>query len=503
MRTLKQKVMTKLIFFFIFFFLLSWIFFTFKITEVPPGINGDEAAIGYNAILVARDGHDSKGKFLPLFVSGSENSDYKQPITFYSTVLAFKIFGSSYALLREVSVFFVLVSAMLIFFLGKEVLGLKAGILSLIIFTTIPAVLIQSHLALENIAPVPFIILWLLMLKFYQKNLKRGYLHLAGFFLGISILSYPGMRIIFPVFLLMTLFFLIHLNRAKDIRKKLTAISSFTIVALIFPIFMLLAKNQYPGAILSNNRPQPIQGYQEFLLPYISSFDPSFLFISGDSTPYHSTGRQGVFLLSTLPLFALGLFSIAQKKDSLLTFILIAFFLTPILYGLPGSIHRGSRLLVLLPMYTIITSLGFLRFFDIKNKFKRHIFVFFVSFLIALNYTDFVRDFWYEYPQRVKSEFAKPYQLVFKRAQYLAKVNNLIPYIQSDFQKQNQLAINFFEITFFPAKLKLWNDNQKVPRSSVIIVSDYVLFNKKGIQQEKIDDFGFGLLINKSSNEIQ
>jgi len=440
---------------------------------------------------------------LPLFVSTSNQTDWKQPITFYSTVLAFKIFGPSYGLLRRVSVIFVLVSAMLIFLLGREILGLKAGILSLIIFITIPAVLIQSHLALENIAPVPFTILWLLMLKLYQKNLRKRYLYWSALFLSIGVLSYPGMRIIFPVFLLITLFFLIYLNKIKSFRKKLSVIFSFTIVALSFPALMLLAKNQYPGAILSNNGPHGIQSYQEFLLPFISSFDPSFLFIQGDSTPYHSTGRQGVFLLATLPLFALGIFTVAQKKDPFLMFILLSFLFAPLLYGLPGSIHRGSRLLVLLPPYTIIATLGFLKFFDIKNISFRYISIFLIAFLIVLNEVDFVKDYWYEYPQRVKSEFAKPYQLVFERAKYLARAYNLTPYIQSDFKSQNEIAESFFEIVLFPEKLKLWRDNQSIPGESVIIVSDNTLSNKKDIKKEKIDDFGFGLLINQSKNEIK
>lgn len=483
--------------FFVFFYIASWFFLTFRITEVPPGINGDEAAIGYNAILVARDGYDSRGRFLPLFVSTSDQTDWKQPITFYLTTLAFKIFSPSYALLREVSVVFVLVSAILIFLLGREMFGLKGGILSLIIFITIPAVLIQSHLALENIAPVPFIILWLLMFKLYQNNLRQNYLYLSGLFLGISIFSYPGMRIISPVFLLMSLFFLIFLNRTKNFRRKFSVVLRFSIVALSFPILMLFTKNQYPGAILSNNRPHAVQTYQEFLLPYVSSFDPSFLFIQGDSTPYHSTGRQGVFLLATLPLFALGLFSIAQKKDPFLTFILFAFLLAPLLYGLPGSIHRGSRLLVLLPLYTIITTLGFLKCFDIKNKQRRYTLILLISFFIVLNYADFVKDYWYEYPKRVRSEFAKPYQLVFDRAKKLSKEKNLTPFIQNDFRTQNLIAVDFFEQAYFPEKLKIWKSDLPLPGNSIIIVSDYTISKNQDKNLEKFDDNGFGLIINQ------
>lgn len=492
-----------LLLFLISFHLFAYLLLTFRITNVPPGINGDEAAIGYNAALVARTGHDQNGRFLPLFVSVFDLTDWKQPVTLYLTVLSFKIFGPSYFTLRAVSVSILLVSSFLILLLTKEILGTRAGLISLFIFITIPSVLIQSHLALENIAPIPFMTLWLLMLAKYQKGYGQKFLIYSGLFLGIGLFSYPGMRLIFPVLFFLTMGYIFYLNRMRSFKTKIPVVVKFSLVVLIFPTFMLLIKNQYPGAILAYNRPHDISSYQEAILPYISSFDPSFLFIQGDFTPYHSTSRQGVFLLATLPFFALGIFMIARKKNPILFFILLTFFLTPLLYGLASSVHRGSRLLVLLVPYTVITTFGAVTILNIGQRIKRLSILAILVSLIILNYIDFVRDYWYEYPKRVKSEFAKPYHLVFKKAYELAKVNNLTPYIQSDFRTQNQIAEDFFEQVYFPGKLKLWKDDQSIPEHSVIIVSDYILAKKSQVNQEKIDDFGFGLLINQTKNEVK
>lgn len=477
--------------------IVGWFFFTFRILEVPPGINGDEAAIGYNAALVSKTGHDQNGRFFPLFVSVFDLTDWKQPITFYSTVLAFKLFGPSFALLREISVIFVLISAILIFFLTKEIFDLKGGYLSLLIFATIPAVLIQSHLALENIAPVPFVAAWLWMLSKYQKNLDSGYLIWAAVFLGISLFTYPGMRLIFPVFSILTMAFIYYLNCRKGIKKILEQNLKFLLIVSIFPIFMYAVKSQYPGAILAYNRPHNLQSYQEAILPYISSYDPSFLFIQGDSTPYHSTGRQGVFLLATLPLFALGIIRIIQSRNPMLWLILLVFFFTPLLYGLASSFHRGSRLLVLLVPFSIITSVGLLSIFNIKNYFWKKMLMVIIFLLIFLNYLDFIKDYWYEYPKRVRSEFAKPYHLAFDRASKLSKEKNLTPFIQSDFRMQNLIAVDFFEQAYFPKKLKIWKGDLPLPRSSIIIVSDYILSKNQDKNLEKFDDKGFGLIINQ------
>jgi len=493
--------MDKLVIFFLIFFILGFLFFSFRITDVPPGINGDEAAIGYNAALVARTGHDSSGRFFPLFVSAFDLTDWKQPITFYSTALAFKIFGPSYTLLRQVSVVFVLISTMLIFLLAKETLDLKAAFLSMFIFITIPAVLIQSHLALENIAPVPFTVFWLLMLAKYQKTLEQKYLYLTGFFLGIDWFTYPGMRIIFPVFFLLSLGFIFYLNRTKKFMAVVSLWIRFALIALFFPLLMWLVKNQYPGAILAYNRPHTISSYQDFFTSYISSFDPSFLFITGDITPYHSTGKQGVFLLATLPLFILGIIKIIRKKDLMLNFIVLTFFLTPALYGLVGTIHRGSRLLALLPSYALIATVGVLSLTAVKNKIGKFILISIVFLLILLNYADFLRDYFWQYPQRVKSDFAKPYQLVFEKAAIMAKSTHLSLYIQSDFRSQNQIAVDFFAQTLSD-KIENWKEDQAIPPSSIIIVSDYILSKKKETPQVNIGE-GFGLLINQTKNEIR
>lgn len=475
----------------------GWFFFTFRILEVPPGINGDEAAIGYNAALVSRTGYDQNGRFMPLFVSAFDLSDWKQPITFYTTVLAFKLFGPSFFLLRAVSVFFILISALLIFFLTKEILDLKTGFISVLFFLTIPAVLIQSHLALENIAPVPFTILWLWMISRYQKTLDSKYLILAAAFLGISLFTYPGMRLIVPIFSIISLAFIYYLNRRRRIKKNILENFKFLLIIIIFPVVMYLTKGQYPGAILAYNRPHNISSYQEVILPYISSFDPSFLFIQGDSTPYHSTGKQGVFLLATLPIFIQGIIQIIQKRNLMLTFIILAFLFAPLLYGLASSFHRGSRLLVLLPMFSIVTSFGFVSLFNIKSILWKKILPTLTLLLILSNYLDFTHDYWYEYPKRVQSEFAKPYHLVFDRAYQLSKQKNSQVFIQHDFRAHNSTAIDLFEIIYFPNKLKLWQVGQPLPDNSILIASEGNLSIINVGKKEIFGENGFGLVINQ------
>ena len=150
----------------LFFVVLAFVFLSYKITTVPPGINGDESGIGYNAILMSRNLTDENNNFLPLFIF-AKGSDWKQPISVYTTALMFKVFGSSFLILRVTSVLFVIVSIIILYFLTKEIFNFRFFVVSFLILITTPIIIIQSHLALENIAVLPFVLFWLLMLAKY------------------------------------------------------------------------------------------------------------------------------------------------------------------------------------------------------------------------------------------------------------------------------------------------------------------------------------------------
>lgn len=491
--------MAKKLFFIFFIVTFFWFLFTFKLTDVPPGINGDEAVIGYNATLISQTGKDARGNFLPLFSSVPESFDWKQPVTVYATAVAFKIFGSSYFVLRSVSVFFALLSALTLFLLINQIRGLNLALASLLIFATTPIIMIQSHLALENIAPVPFICLWLLMLYKYHTSQKRKYLIFSAASLGLALFSYLGLRLIAPALIIATLWFLYFINRKKKIGVFLKTWLIFIAAILPFFILLLLARSQYPGAILGLFRPYNLSSYQDVFLPYISSFDPSFLFITGDVTPYHSTGKHGVFLLATLPLFVAGAIRIIQKRDLFLSFVLISFFLVPLFFGFGSTIHRGSRLLSLVPLFVVVATIGFEYILVFKNKVLKTFSILLVIFLIILNYGDFLNDYWYHYPQRVKQEFATPLHKAFELLKKLSRENNLKPFMQNDLPLQNPTAFSFFEQAYFLNKLEKWTKNNSLPEKSAVFVDStgVALIDTLKTRVEKIEGTDYALVINK------
>lgn len=57
------------------------LFFSYKITSIPTGLTVDESAFGYNAALLAKTAHDENGRFLPIFVHSTKQTDWRQPVT--------------------------------------------------------------------------------------------------------------------------------------------------------------------------------------------------------------------------------------------------------------------------------------------------------------------------------------------------------------------------------------------------------------------------------------
>lgn len=472
-------------------FLIGWFLLTFKITEVPPGINGDEAAIGLSALQVARSGKDLRGQPLPIFSSIPDSLDWKQPITLYSEVIAFKIFKPSYFALRAVSVFFALVGGILIFLWLKNLLGLFPALMGFFIFLTTPIIMIQSHLALENIAPVPFIILWLIMLTKYEQNPKISYLSVSSLSLFFGFYSYLGMRLIVPMLFLITAIFIFFRNRKHLLVLALIA------VFLLISIFLL--KNKYPGSLWGLYRPYLVTSYQQFFLPYLANFDPSFLYISGDTTVYHSTGKHGMFLIATLPLFIAGIIKIIKINKAIPNLILISFFLAPLLFGLGSTIHRASRIVGLVPMYVAICCFGIVYILSLKRKIFTIMTMSVVILLILLNYLDFAYDYLFEYPKRVRSDFATPIHLAFEKLHQQSLKNNLTPLIQSDLSAQNPAAFRFFDLIFFPDSVKKWSNLTNFPKGSATLVDkgSIKLEEIKNMQIKEVENSQFIILINR------
>ncbi len=432
------------------------LFFSHRLLNTPLGLTADEAGFGTNAVYLARTLRDENGVFLPVFALSLGGKEWRQPVTQYYIAAFFKIFGASVYNLRLSTIPITLLCAVLVYFLAREFWNFKWALFSSAIFLTTPLVMIQTHMALDNIMPIPFVLLWLLLLTKHSKTPKLKYVFWAGVSLGIGFYTYKGMRATVPVWFILTVLYLAWQKRFKDL----------VVFALgIAPFFLAIPflESRYPDAAFDNKGFKWSTWY-DFFLPYLSSFDLAFLFIQGDATPWHSTGKHGMLLLSTLPLFAVGLYQVIRKRE-FAWFILASFFTAPLLFGFVDSVHRASRLMSMIPAYVLITTWGALAIWKNQKLLLAAIVV-----VMWLNYGDFVNFYWYKYPELTRQWFGDLSLFKdFETFAALAKKMKLDPYVEQDLVNGEGPSGQFYEVTYLGDDVRYLDSSEQLPPGGILL----------------------------------
>jgi len=436
--------------------LLALVIYNHKLLLVPTGLTVDEAAFGYNGALLAQIGRDERGLRLPIFVLSINGKDWRQPVTQYYLAGLFRIFGSSVYLLRFSSIIIALSSILAIYILANAMVGNGWGLVAAFSLATMPIFVIQSHLGLDNIMPVPFTILWFWALFSYKHKHHWRWLVLAGVALGINFYSYKGMRAVLPLWLLTSAVYLFTIENTWRQRFKAIMI----LCASVFPFMAIIPyiEKNYSGAILGGSNPTWNNIY-DLVIPYLSSFDLSYLFVRGDATLFHSTGRHGMLLLAALPWIFIGIYKMLSSKKSEYSTMLLALVTAPLLYSVVGSEHRFSRLLCLLPVYALIMTVGVKHVWENKNKIWLTGIVLSL-FLMLLNFGDFLGYYWKTYPgvtQTLVGDMA--YYNDFKTLSVESKRLNLEPVLSSMVAKDSGEGGKFLQIIYFGKLLRTVSDD--------------------------------------------
>src|SRR3972149_5222797 len=90
----------------------------YNLSGVPPGINRDEASIGYTAASLIQTGRDEYGRVWPL--SFESFGDWKLPLYIYSTIPFVKLFGLNELAVRLPSALAGMLTIFFAYFLVSE-----------------------------------------------------------------------------------------------------------------------------------------------------------------------------------------------------------------------------------------------------------------------------------------------------------------------------------------------------------------------------------------------
>lgn len=350
----------------------------YKLGTVPPSLNWDEAAAGYNAYTIANWGADEYGHKFPLVFKSF--GDDKHPVHIYLTAPFVKFFGLNEFATRVSSALIGVLTVLAVYFLVKLMFKDElAGFFASLFLAVSPYHLQYSRGLWEANFALAFYIFALLFFFVGVKKKKPWALPLSTLNFGLSFFSYHSSKVLVPptILFLFALYF-------KDIIKNKVALTAAGVILLIFagltvknPGILGFARleqnkvevNEIKNTVLYKKTGSTYLGMAESTFNhYKKYYDPKYLFISGDQNPRNSVNAFGQFYKIDALLMIVGIISLIlmRSKESMLVALWI--FLAPIPAAFAGVSQNALRASFMIGGMLILSSLGASKLVSIFKK---------------------------------------------------------------------------------------------------------------------------------------
>ena len=354
----------------------------YKVTEIPPALNWDEASIGYNAYSILKTGKDEWGESFPVHFKAY--GEYKLPVQIYASIPGIYFFGLNELGVRITPVIYGMLTVLIVFFLGRALFASElAGLISAFLLGISPWHIHLTRASFESSFATFFVTMGILFLVKGFKDRKWFVISMIPF--ALSVFTYNSARIFTPLFLVVILF----LYRKSFIKfRKIVVASIIFFIILLLPLvpylfsgersarYKLVSITDDQGLIprINENRgrsnlPQPLPKLIHnkftyvvfyFTRNYLAHFTPQFLFISGAPHKQHHVQDMGELYLFQAPFLFLGLYALFYLKNPfkglLFAWVLLAFVPVSVTND---SIPHALRTLIVVPFYQLISGLGF------------------------------------------------------------------------------------------------------------------------------------------------
>lgn len=366
----------------------------FWLDRVPPALNWDEAAIGWNAKTIWKLHTDEFGNRLP--VSFKSFGDYKAPLYIYLTAPVIGILGSSELSVRLVSVIAGITSVGIMYFLGGPVAAVLMAITPWHILLSRPA--LEANLAL----------MWILGgVWLFLAALKRPpFIVLSAISFIASLYSYQSPKIFVPILVLGLL--IIYRSALKPARRWLIIAGVIAGLAVYPLIKDGLGAGGRRFAMTSVFYQKNINLPLTLAKNYLVHFSPSWLFW-GETTNRSQMRQTGMLLLVTAPFLVLGITTLWKKrKDSWSKVLWWWLVIAPMPAMIGFEVPHPIRAYQLLPVLAIITALG-------VNEIKKY--KLWLWLLIVLNAGFFLYHYLVTYPVNSAREWQYGYKQAVSFAQ--------------------------------------------------------------------------------------
>lgn len=446
---------------FIFIVCLAFFLRIYNLQTIPPGVNRDEAAIGYNAYSLLLTGKDEYGKFLP--ISLQSFGDWKLPVYIYETILTIKLFGLNEFAIRLPSALAGTISVILAFFIVKQLFtDRKLAMVTMLLMAISPWSLHLSRTTSEaNMAVCLISAGVLIFLK--QINKKSWLLLLTGILFALTFGTYAG-NYVFTTLLSLGLFFL---YRKELLRHRFGIATIITFIALSSFLWLQTAganvtkisgigifgdpsivnarivtpRNEHanPQSILVKLLNNKINfGAEQFAQNYVRAFSPEFLFIHGGGNHAHNILNFGNMYLVEAPFFFLGLALLfVQKRGRSYYLVLLWLLIAPLAPSLTKDAPHTVRMFAIFPILPLVTALGLLWLVKIVPKIFYLPVIGIIFVLFALNIGTYLDRYYVLFPYEESQNWGILYKKIntiisqneFANRKVIMSEPNTSPYI--------------------------------------------------------------------------
>ena len=328
----------------------------------------DEMYFALTAHSLASSGRDPSGLFMPVyFPIGPVEQPlmWFQPMLMYATALAVRVLPFTESTIRLPMVAVAIVDVVLMYLLAKllfkrELLAIAAAVL----LALSPAHFVFSRSAQDYLAPLPFILAWLLCLLSYCRREQPRQLFAAGLLLGFGLYTYIASYILMPLYALLTG---VVLYKRRDPATRYALLAAGFMLPAVFGVLFL---TQHPAIIrdvLLRYEPNQAPGVgivaaaQAFIhlddaaSLYRTYWDLRLLFLDGRAM---LTGVAGVFLLPVAGALAVGVFRALRHFNVISVLLLGGLLSAPLPASFVNEPEAIRRALEILPFVVLLAVYG-------------------------------------------------------------------------------------------------------------------------------------------------
>ena len=419
----------------------------FQLTEIPPGLTGDEAWTGLDALEILKNGYI--GPYVPVHAWG-QMAGY-----LYYQAFIFKIFQVSFFTLRLSAAIIGILTIFVFYFLSKSFFNKKTSLLITFLFSISHWHLHFSHMAFFLIAVPLFSISSFYFLIKGFKDKKIIFFILGGIFLGLGLNTYFS----FAFSVLAILFFIVYKVCQLFKKQKIDKRVSLGLLAFILSAFIIFlplgnyilknhgtffGRNILTSPFIGNNRQELEMKYGQISnskIVFLNARNTLLMFhYQGDKSAIDNLPNQPMLDKITGILMLIGLFLVIKNIRKEKQFLIFFWFLMALTAGfLTAGAPNGRRTIDALPAIFLFTGFGieaiksFIKKLKLKRKFKKITFIILFLFLIIFTFWENFNIFFIKYPKESSAKFWFAYNQV-KMCEYLnSKYPNHYVYFFSDF----------------------------------------------------------------------